>query len=137
MNFAYPLGNRSAQGEIKRVELLIRQRRLERDKIRLDLHAALKGLSIQIEEFENILKINSAQIISARARTKEELKRYNQGRGEFTFVIQSQDSEERAMLNYANNAARYHSLILQLRALADDLLGDGRVEKTAIGRALR
>jgi outer membrane protein TolC len=134
MNFAYPLGNTSASSEVRRVQLLIRQARLERDKIRLDLYAALKGLSIQIGEFKKIVEINSSQILSARARTKEELKRYNQGRGDLTFVIQSQDSEERATLNHANNSARYHSLILELRALSDDLIDDKRIKDATKGR---
>ncbi len=134
MNFAYPLGNRTANAGVKRSELLIRQTKLERDKVLLDQFAAIKGLSIQIEEYEKILRINSAQIKSARARTKEEMKLYNQGRGELTFVIQSQDSEEGAMLNYANNAALYHSLILELRALTDDLLNDAAVKKIMEGR---
>lgn len=135
MNFAYPLGNRSASAGVERIELLIRQTKLERDKVLLDQYAAIKGLTIQIEEYEKVLQINSAQIKSARARTKEEMKLYNQGRGELTFVIQSQDSEEGAMLNYANNAAHYHRLVLELRALTDDLLTDGAVKKIMERRA--
>ena len=124
MRLAYPLGNRTANADLRRIDLLIRQTGLERDKLRLDLMGALTGLIIQIEEFEEILRINSNQIKSARRRTREEVKLYNQGRGELTFVIQSQDSEERAMLNYAKNGANYHALILELRALSDDLLKD-------------
>lgn len=135
MNFAYPLGNKTANAGVKRSELLIRRTKLERDKIRLDQFAAIKGLKIQIEEYEKILDINSAQIKSARARTKEEMKLYNQGRSDLTFVIQSQDSEEGAMLNYANNGALYHSLILELRALTDDLLTDTAIKKIMQGRA--
>jgi hypothetical protein len=37
-------------------------------------------------------------------------------------VIQSRDNEENAKLLYADNATLYHTLLLQYRALLDELL---------------
>lgn len=48
-----------------------------------------------------ILTLNQEQIESAKERTKEELKLYNKGRGDFTFVILSRDNEQNAKLTYA------------------------------------
>jgi len=68
-----------------------------------------------------ILELNQAQIESAQEKTKEELKLYNQGRGQLTFVIQSRDNEQNARLSYVDNAALYHLLKLQYQALLDKL----------------
>ena len=83
---------------------------------------ALRSLLIQAEHMEQVLTLNVGQIETARQRTQAELDRYNQGRGDLTFVLQGQDNEERAALSYAENAANYHRLNLQIRALMDELL---------------
>ncbi|MFQ5823388.1 MAG: hypothetical protein ACE5JB_04970 [bacterium] len=71
---------------------------------------------------EKVLTLNQEQIESAKAKTEEELKLYNQGRGELTFVIQSQDSEQNAKFTYAGNAPTYHKLLIEYRALMNQLL---------------
>ena len=68
-----------------------------------------------------MLSLNREQIQSARDRTEEELKLYNQGRGDLTFVILSRDNEENAKLTYAANALTYHKLNLEYLALMDQL----------------
>ena len=75
-----------------------------------------------MKELNDVIDSNIAQIQSNRARTEEELKLYNQGRGDLTFVIQSRDRVALSELEYAGNAATYHTLLLQLHALADELL---------------
>ncbi|UCD30307.1 MAG: hypothetical protein JSV03_07520 [Planctomycetota bacterium] len=66
--------------------------------------AGLRNLLIQIEGLVQVLSLNEQHIESACFKTVEELKRYNQGRGDLVFVIQSRDNEERAKLSYALNA---------------------------------
>ena len=83
--------------------------------------SALTNLHIQIKELEEVLKLNQEQIESAKERTKEELKLYNQSRGDLTFVILSRDNEQNAKLTYAQNAMTYHKLIIEYRALMDQL----------------
>ncbi|MEE9161414.1 MAG: TolC family protein [Candidatus Neomarinimicrobiota bacterium] len=124
LQFNYPLGNRGAVAEVRKSRLELRRNALEKDEILLDLEAGVRKLLIQIEDFGKILTLNEEQIETARRKTTAELERYNSGRGELTFVIQSQDNEERARLAYATNAATYHTLDLQLQALMDDLLGE-------------
>ncbi len=80
------------------------------------------NLLIQIVELEKVLELNQEQIKSAREKTTEEIKLYNQGRSQLTFVIQSRDNEENAKLLYAENASLYHTLLLQYHALLDELL---------------
>jgi hypothetical protein len=72
------------------------------------LKAALRNLLIRIE--------------SSRLKTVDELKRYDQRRGDMVFIIQSQDNEEQAKLSYAQNAVLYHGHHLRLKALLDELI---------------
>ena len=76
---------------------------------------------LSLKELEKVLKLNQEQIKSAKERTKEELKLYNRGRGELTFVILSRDNEKNAKLTYAFNALTYHKLIIEYRVLMDQL----------------
>jgi outer membrane protein TolC len=122
LQFNYPLGNRTARADMEKSRLQIRQFELDTDDITLSLEAALNNLLIQIDGIEQVLTLNEQQIESARLKTEEELKRYNQGLGDLTFVIQSQDNERNARLTYAQNAASYQGLNLRLNALLDVLL---------------
>lgn len=122
LQFNYPLGNRSAVAEAEKSWLQLQRHDLEVEEIALGLEAALNNLIIQIEGMERVLELNEMQIETARLKTEEENKLYNQGRSDLTFVIQSQDNEERALLTYAQNAATYQVLNLQLQALMDELM---------------
>jgi outer membrane protein TolC len=116
------LEHRTVKAEIERVDLQIEQLENDKRNIETSLEALMRNLLIQITESVKILELNQAQIISAAEKTEEELKLYNQGRGQLTFVIQSRDNEENAKLTYAENAASYQALILQYRSLMDELL---------------
>jgi outer membrane protein TolC len=122
LQFIYPLGNRSAQADVEKIDLQIR--RLENDmrNTRLQLESAARNLYIQTREIEKVLELNREQIESAARKTEEETRLYNQGRSQLTFVIQSRDGEENSKLIYAENAALYHKLLLQYTALMDELL---------------
>ncbi len=122
LQLIYPLGNRTAKADIDKVDLQIRQIMDDFQTVKLDLESATRNLYIQIEELVKVLALNREQIESARKKTEEELKLYNQGRSQLTFVIQSRDNEENSKLFYAENAALYHKLLLQYSALTDELL---------------
>jgi outer membrane protein TolC len=129
LGFTYPLGTTTARSDIAKTNLEILQLQREIDNVALDLEASLRNLLIQIEELKKVLVLNQQHIESAGAKTNEEQRLYNQGRGQLTFVIQSRDSEEEAKLTYAQNAASYHRLILVYTALMDELLpAPGSVE---------
>ena len=120
--FAKPLGGNVAQGQIEKLDKQVAQIDEERKSLERDLEASMINLLIQIHDMEEVLDLNRKQIESAREKTSEELKLYNQGRSELTFVIQSEDNVEEARLTYMGNAYRYHTLLLQYRALLDEIL---------------
>jgi len=122
LQFSIPLKNRTAKSQITQSDLQTRQLEKELLELSLTLTSTLINIYVQIEEMEEVLRLNKEQIQSAKRRTAEELKLYNQGRGEMTFVIQSQDSEENSKLTYAVNAVTYHKLIIAYRSLMDQLL---------------
>ena len=120
--FRFPLGNRIAKSDITETKLQFRQLDKEIENVTLDIEAAVRNILVQIKEMEEVLFLNKEQISSAKKKTFEENRMYNQGRGDLTFVIQSRDNEQNAKLTYAQNAAIYKKLILQYRALMDELL---------------
>ncbi len=122
LQFRVPLENRTAKSKVIKTDLQLNQIQKQLEEISLHLESAVTNIYIQIKELEKVLILNQEQIESAKARTEEELKLYNQGRGELTFVIQSQDSEQNAKLTYAQNALTYHKLHIEYRALLDELL---------------
>ncbi len=122
--YSKPLGNRTVKAKIEKIDLQIKQIEEDKQNIGVGLEASLASLLIQITEFEKVLALNQAQIKSAEEKTKEEIKLYERGRSQLTFVIQSRDNEENAKLLYIENAALYQSLLWQYRALLDVLLGD-------------
>ena len=67
------------------------------------------------------MQLNKEQIESAQEKTSEEFIRYNQGRGDLTFVLLSRDDVENAKLTYAQNALVYQKLVVSYRALMDEL----------------
>jgi outer membrane protein TolC len=122
LQFSVPLKNRTAKSQITQSDLQTMQLEKELLDLRLTLTSTLINIYVQIEEMKEVLKLDQEQIQSAKRRTDEELKLYNQGRSNMTFVIQSQDSEENSKLSYAVNAVTYHKLIVAFRSLMDQLL---------------
>jgi hypothetical protein len=70
---------------------------------------------------KEIMELNRTQIQTAEKKTEQELELYNKGKSQLNFVIQSRDNEENARLRYAENAVRYHQMIMQYRELTDRL----------------
>ncbi len=122
LDFRYPLGNRTAKADVAKTNLEIKQLEKAIEDVGLDLEAGVRNSLISINEMKKVLVLNQEQIESARARTREEVRLYNQGRSDLFFVIQSQDNAAIAKLTYAQNAANYHKLLLQYHALMDELL---------------
>jgi outer membrane protein TolC len=121
LQYNFPVENRTAKANVSRTDIQIMQLEKQVEEIDLELSAAITNLLTQATELVSVLELDRKQIESARAKTQEELKIYNQGRGELTFVIQSRDSEQAAKLAYAANALTYHKLLLQLLELTDQL----------------
>ncbi|TFB12671.1 TolC family protein [Candidatus Marinimicrobia bacterium MT.SAG.4] len=122
LQFSIPLGNKTAKSNISQTDVQISQLQSQIREVVIGLTSIISNLHTQMTEMEKVLRLNVEQINSSREKTDEELKLYNQGRGDLTFVIQSRDNEQNAKLLYAVNALTYHSLLFQYRSLTDQLL---------------
>jgi outer membrane protein TolC len=118
----YPIGNRSAEADVRAARLERRALELARQSVEVTLEAGARAIAVQLGELRDVLALNVERIETARRKTAEEIDLYNQGRGDLTFVIQSRDNEARAKLSYAENALLYHKLLVEYRALADRLM---------------
>ena len=121
VRFSIPLGNREARAQLAMTDVQLARMERERAEVALSLTSVLTNLHIRLDELRQVLALNQEQIESARQRTAEELKLYNQGRGNLTFVILGRDNEQNAQLTYAQNAFTYHSLRLEYAALLDEV----------------
>ncbi|MDA0323095.1 MAG: TolC family protein [Verrucomicrobia bacterium] len=119
--YQHPLGNRTARAEIERAELERMRTVKIREEMEIQLESSARSLLIRISDWMPVLALNRERIKTAADKTREEARLYEQGRNELTFVIQSRDAEARAKLSYADNAATYHRLVIQFRALMDEL----------------
>jgi outer membrane protein TolC len=122
LEYRVPSGHVTTEAGIAATEARRVQIREEMRSIAVELEAQLRALAVQLGDTADILTLGGQQIESAQQKTEEELRLYNQGRGQLAFVIQSRDGEQRARLAQAANAARYQGLRLQYRALTDALL---------------
>jgi hypothetical protein len=125
VEFRYPLGNRAAEADLARARLQRRQLELARQSVEVTLGSSLRAIIGRLSELDSVVALDRDRLETTRRKTAEELRLYNQGRGDLTFVIQSRDDEARAKLTYAGNALLYQRLVLQYRALADRLLDAG------------
>ena len=121
LQLSVPIENTTAKANYQRNRLQMLQLDKEKEDTSLSLHASLSSLHTQLTKLIGVLELNREQIESARLRTIEEIKIYEQGRGDLTFVIMSRDNEEGAKLAYAENALNYQKLWLQYQALLDKL----------------
>ena len=122
LQFSIPLGNTTARSNISQTDVQISQLQSQLKEVVIGLTSLITNLHTQMTEMEKVLRLNVEQINSSREKTEEELKLYNQGRGDLTFVIQSRDNEQNAKLLYAVNAFTYHTLFIQYRSPTDQLL---------------
>jgi outer membrane protein TolC len=121
LQLSFPVGNTTAKANAIRSDLVAQRLEKQVEELTLELSSVAANILTQAAQLETVLQLNREQIESAEQKTAEELKLYEQGRGELTFVIQSRDSEQAARLTYAINALTYHKLLLQLQELTDQL----------------
>jgi len=125
LSFEVPLGNHTATANVEKSELQLLQLTEAINTTKIELDASLRQLVVQLQTMQSVLALNQEQINSAKARTLEERKLYRQGRGSLNFVLLSRTNEQNARFTYAQNAGKYHALLLQLKALTDHLLEEG------------
>jgi len=122
ISYIFPLKNITAQANVHTIDLRIAQLNKQIEEFVIAQISSLSNVYVQLKQTEEILNLNKQQIKLAERKTREEIATYNRGRGDFSFVIQSQDEEERAKLTYALNALVYQKLYIQYLAMTDQLL---------------
>ena len=122
ISYIFPLKNTTAQANVHTIDLRIAQLNKQIEESVIAQISTLSNVYVQLKQMEEILNLNKQQIKLAKQKTNEEMVTYNRGRGAFTFVIQSQDEEERAKLTYVLNALTYQKLYIQYLAITDQLL---------------
>jgi hypothetical protein len=122
LTYRRPLGNRSAEAELLRLE----QERLgveaAADETALRLETTVRSLAAQLAAMDEVLDLGAEQIRLAEEKTAEELRLYEQGRNELNFVIQSRDAQAMVRLLHARNAAQYQQAWWSLLSVTDELL---------------
>jgi len=124
LEYRLPFGQRTANADVAKVLLQKQQLQAQYRSVSLQLKSEIRKLLVQINELEKVLELNRQQIDVAEQKTAAELRRYNKGSSELTFVIQSRDSEQQARLSYAQNAANYQKLLLRFASVNDYLFTD-------------
>lgn len=122
VSYIFPLKNTTAQANVHTIDLRIAQLKKQIEELVIAQISTLSNVYIQLKQMQEILNLNKQQIKLAKQKTREEMATYNRGRGDFTFVIQSQDEEERAKLTYVRNALVYQKLYIQYLTITDQLL---------------
>lgn len=122
LSLSLPLGRRQAKSDIESLQLGILQVEDLAREAGIQLESTLRSLRIEVERIEEVLRLDERQIESARQRAQEELRLYNQGRGQLAFVISARDDVARAQLNRSQNALVYQKLLLRYRELMDELI---------------
>ncbi len=117
-----PFGNSAARAQLETARLRLRRADAEARAAALRMESALERLSILIGEYEAVLAGKRAAVQRAAARAREEVAAYDRGRADLTVVLRSQNDEETAQIDYARSALAYQTLVVQYRALSDQLL---------------
>ena len=121
LDLSYPLGGIQSSSDIEKTQLqLARLQQLKQQQL-LNLYAQASALREKIDLLMQTLESNKKQIKIAKARTIEEKKRYSNGNGEASFVINAQNNEQNAQLNYAQVATDYQKSALEYMATLDQL----------------
>lgn len=121
LSYSRSLGQGGARADAERARLQKLQVSKNYQNELRSLGQSATGLLNQIKGLQPALVASRSQISSAVKRTKAEKELYEQGRGSLNFVLQALDSEQAARLTYAETAALYQTLKLQLDEIQDKL----------------
>jgi hypothetical protein len=122
LNYSPETGLEQVAAERELINTTIRQIEKEIEVLEKTVETNVTSLLIQAVELEKIIELNKQLIESADEKALEEARLYSQGRNMLTNVIQSRDSVQAQKVKLVDNFARYHRLIIQYRALMDQLL---------------
>ncbi|SMN02704.1 Outer membrane protein-like protein [uncultured Candidatus Thioglobus sp.] len=122
LGLSYPLGNTQSNSNIGKANAQLASLMQNEQEQLLNIHIRAKTLQEKINLLKQILQSSQEQIATAKARTVEEKQRYIDGNGQASFVINAQNNEQSAQLNYAQVARDYQKTVLEFKAEIDQLL---------------
>ncbi|RAP26266.1 hypothetical protein DID74_02275 [Candidatus Marinamargulisbacteria bacterium SCGC AG-333-B06] len=82
---SYHIDDQMLQRSIDTTQLAI-------DSAILTLKSSLVDISTQYQSLIDVIASNETRLVLAKKRVQQEIKRYNHGRGQFSFVVQAQDN---------------------------------------------
>ena len=122
LTYSLPIGQTQEKSELLKARKMIKQSELKYDESLIDLMTLGRKYSQQVDSLKEIINIEKKQILIANERSREQRDNYNNGNGEMEFVISAQDSVQTARLNLAESATRYQKLVIDIKALLDQLI---------------
>jgi outer membrane protein TolC len=122
LNLNYPLGGIESSSNIQKAVIQLESLAQSKQEQLLDIYTQARILQEKNQLLWEILTSNKMQINIAKARTTEEKKRYANGNGEASFVINAQNNEQIVELNYAQTAKNYQKSVLEFKATIGQLV---------------
>ncbi len=122
LDLGYPIGGTQAKSAIEKTQIKLARAKQQKQEQLLNIHARAHALKQKIQYLLEILNSNKMQIKIAKARTKEEKRRYNNANSQASFVISAQNNEQNANLNHSQVAKNYQQSVLDFKAVIDQLL---------------
>ncbi len=122
LDLSYPIGGTQAKSAIEKTQIKLARAKEQKQEQLLNIHAKANALKQKIQYLVEILESNKTQIEIAKARTKEEKRRYNNANSQASFVISAQNNEQSASLNHIQVAKNYQQSVLDFKATIDQLL---------------
>ena len=122
LDLNYPIGGTKAKSAIEKTQIKLARVKQQKQEQLLNVHAKANALKQKIQYLLEMLESNKMQIKIAKARTKEEKRRYNNANSQASFVISAQNNEQNANLNHIQVAKNYQQSVLDFKAAIDQLL---------------
>ncbi len=121
VNLSYPLGNLENNSRTQEILLNLENLNYKYERTLREIYAKARSTEKRTEILENILASNIMQLAIAKKRSQEESLRYQNGYGDAVFVINAQDNEQNVMLSYAQNATNYQKMLLEYKAIFNQI----------------
>ncbi|WP_190600016.1 TolC family protein [Candidatus Vesicomyidisocius sp. SY067_SCS001] len=121
LDFSYPIGNIQAKSNITKTQIMLAKAKEKKQEQLLSIYAKAYVLEQKIKYLVEMLELSKAQIKTAKARTVEERRRYNNANSQVSFVIAAQNNEQSANLNYIQVFKNYQESVLNFKEIIDQL----------------
>ena len=121
VDISYPLGVRKEFLDVEHTEISISQLDAQRRENEINSEQQISYLLAQIDLLAELVEISLEQGELANEKVIEEKTKYNDARGEKSSLIAAQKNANLARLNNVQTAASYQKIIIDYRAVTDQL----------------